>query len=67
MMNNETIKFEVPFTKEEAVVYIQTTLRDGTIKPIHITWGFDEQQADPFHHFWTGKDFLSAIRVLVGE
>ena len=65
-MSNKNINFEEPFTKEDAINYIRDTLQDGTIKPIHITWNFDEAQADPFHHSWTGKDFLEAVRVLVG-
>jgi len=52
-------------TKEEARNYLQRTFDDGTIKSVHITWRFDEQQADPFHHFWSGEFFIQAVKALL--
>lgn len=32
---------------------------------IHFTWSFDEQQADPIHHFWNTESFKDELRDLL--
>lgn len=58
-------EYPEPLTKEEALEYVRRTLQDGNIKSVHVRWKFDEQQADPFHHFWTSESFIEAIEKIV--
>jgi len=48
---------------DRAIHYINQTLNDASSMSISIKWNFDEQQADGFHHSWTGEQFIDAIRV----
>lgn len=60
--------FTEPITLHRAKGYLEQTLSDASKMDIHITWGFDEQQADPFHRGWTGEKFLQCIeRILQGK
>ena len=46
--------------------YVAATLRDGTITA-KAHWGFDEQQADPFHRSWKSEHFVGDVKALLAE
>ena len=49
------------------VEFLQQTLRDAEEIWVSVKWDFDEQQADPFHHFWSSKKFLDAVKELIRQ
>jgi len=48
---------------EEALDYIGLVARDAL--EIHVTWDFDEQQADPCHHNFDGRRFIRCLNVVL--
>ena len=49
------------------VEYFRQVLADADELSISLRWGFDEQQADPFHHNFTGHEFFRRLRRMVED
>ena len=61
-MNKEYSDY-LKFIDKESLKYIQRTVNSA--EDFHITWDFDEQQADPFHQFWDGRVFIKHLILLL--
>jgi glycerate kinase len=59
--------FEESVTAEQAASYIEETLSSASKMSIHVTWGFDEAQADGFHNNWDGEKFLRCVERILRE
>ena len=62
---------DVGFVREFAVSdieYFKRIFAEAEKINVHITWGFDEQQADPFNSGFRSEEFVRRLkRVIEGE
>ena len=47
------------------IEFFKKILKDAEKIDVHITWGFDEQQADPFHKGISSTEFVRRLKRLV--
>lgn len=47
------------------VEYFRKILNDAEKIKFHIVWGFDEQQADSFHHGFSSEEFYRRFKRLI--
>jgi AraC-like DNA-binding protein len=47
------------------VEYFRKILNDAEKIKFHIVWGFDEQQADAFHHGFSSEEFTRRFKRLI--
>ncbi len=59
------VEFSESMTQKQARDFIEETLNDASGMSIHITWSFDEAQADSFHKSWTGEKFIKCIEKIL--
>lgn len=52
-------------TNSDALKHVQETINSA--EDFHVTWSFDEQQADPFHTFWDGRVFKKHLQTILDE
>ena len=65
---NMSTPANVQFVKEFAlsdIEYFKKILADAEKIGVKITWGFDEQQADPFHSGFNNDEFVRRLKRLV--
>jgi hypothetical protein len=63
-------KQNVSFVKELSMSdseYFKKIFADAEKIDVHITWGFDEQQADPFHKCIRSDEFVRRLKRFVLE
>ena len=61
-------KLDAQFIKEFSMTdmeYFKKILQDAEKIGVNITWGFDEQQADPFHQGFTSDEFVRRLKRVV--
>lgn len=54
-------------TDDNDIDYFKQVLSDAEKIRIYITWGFDEQQADPFHRRFNTDEFIRRLKRLIEE
>ena len=64
MEKNKDISFAREFALSD-IEYMKKVLADSQNITIHVTWDFDEQQADPFHRGFRSEEFIRRLKRIV--
>lgn len=59
---------DIGFVKEFAVTdieYFKRIFSEAERIDVHITWGFDEQQADPFNSGFKSEEFIRRLKRII--
>ena len=63
-MGQPNYRFVKEFSMSD-IEFFKKILSDAERIDVHITWGFDEQQADPFHKAVSSTEFVRRLKRLV--
>lgn len=64
MQNNPDVAFAREFNLSD-VEYFNKVFKDAQRVNVNVVWGFDEQQADPFHRGFRSEEFIRRLKRVV--